>query len=178
MASITTARLLLRDAHDGDRVGFIDMLCDPLARAHLGGARSRADAEASLRPGLLKSLTSPEASYVVADRATDSFMGTVSLIRRDPAAPGHIRPEGKELELSYVFLPAFWGKGYAEEATRALLTRTASEHGGDESVLVITQSSERSLACTHEAARLRRGGAVRALERHADLGRRPVESFR
>lgn len=141
-----TARLTLRHAVADDRTGFVDMLCDPLARAHLGGARSRADAQAALRPGLLRRLTFPEASYAVADRTTDAFIGTVSLIRRDPAHPGHIRPEGDELELSYALLPAFWGMGYASEATRALLSATAARHR-DEPVIVVTQSSNvRSIA--------------------------------
>lgn len=52
---------------------------------------------------------------MIADRATDQFMGTVVLDRRGPKLPGHVRPEGNELELSYLLLPPFWGQGYAEE---------------------------------------------------------------
>ncbi|KIL49106.1 GNAT family N-acetyltransferase [Jeotgalibacillus campisalis] len=45
--------------------------------------------------------------WVVREKNTDRFMGTVCL------DPHH---EGNDLELSYQFLPKWWGKGYATEA--------------------------------------------------------------
>jgi RimJ/RimL family protein N-acetyltransferase len=45
----------------------------------------------------------------------------VTLDRRDAERLGHIRPEGEEAELGYMFLPHAWGHGYATEACRAAL---------------------------------------------------------
>lgn len=131
------------------------MHTDPEVRAHLGGARSPTVVAESL-PAVFRGdrpqedrdteIQHPEASYVIADRVTDRFMGGLSLRRRDPAAPGHLRPKGTELELSYMLVRDSWGQGYAEEATRALLSATASRHH-DEPILVVTQSSNvRSIA--------------------------------
>lgn len=116
MGRIVTARLVLRAAGEPDRDGLVELQCDPLVRAHLGGVRSRAEAEARLPADPSEVRPVPEASYVIASRGTDRLMGTVSLHRRGPERPGHIRPGGNELELSYMLLPRFWGRGYAEEA--------------------------------------------------------------
>lgn len=61
--------------------------------------------------------------------------------RRNPNRPGHVRPDGRELELSYVLLPDAWGRGIAEAACRDLLARVASEVRGDEPLLAVTQTS-------------------------------------
>lgn len=156
MAPIPTARLVLREAVERDRGALIEMLCDPRAQAHLGGPKPRDEVAASL-PAVLRgdqpqsvrdaALPFPQAKCIIADRATDQFMGYVFLTRRSPELPVHLGPEGNKLELAYSLLPAFWGHGYAEEACRALLETTALHHRQDEPVLVLTQSSNaRSIA--------------------------------
>jgi RimJ/RimL family protein N-acetyltransferase len=39
----------------------------------------------------------------------------------DPERKGHIRPEGREAELGYMFLPEASGRGYPTEACAAAL---------------------------------------------------------
>ncbi len=51
-----------------------------------------------------------------------AMIGFVQLLdRRDAGRPGHVRPEGEEAELGYMFLPQVWGHGYAAEACAAAL---------------------------------------------------------
>jgi len=49
------------------------------------------------------------------------MIGIVTPDRRDAERKGHIRPEGGEAELGYMFLLEVWGRGYATEACAAAL---------------------------------------------------------
>ncbi|TWP37916.1 GNAT family N-acetyltransferase [Leekyejoonella antrihumi] len=140
---IETARLTLRTAEPRDREALIDLHTDPSVRAHLGGPRGRAEVEATVDA----CLRDPQSgSTVVAGRGNGTLMGALRLDRRDPARPGHVRDEGNELEIAYVFKKAYWGEGLAYEAVSALLADYASEHE-DESVILVTQSANaRSVA--------------------------------
>ena len=97
-----------------------------------------------------------------------AFIGIVRLDRRDSTVPGHIRPEGNELEVSYLLLPQFWGRGYASEAVRAVLD-WAGESLPDRDVVICTQvANERSLRLAKrlgftEAARFDLHGAAQWL---------------
>ena len=64
----------------------------------------------------------------------------VMLDRRPPERPGHVGADGDELELSYLLLPAHWGRGIAHEACSMLL-RSAAEVWPGEVVLVVTQTA-------------------------------------
>ncbi|WP_238391801.1 MULTISPECIES: GNAT family N-acetyltransferase [unclassified Mycolicibacterium] len=79
--------------------------------------------------------------------------------RRSLELPGHVRADGDELELSYVFRARAWGRGYASEAARLLL-RCAAGEWEDQPVVVVTQTANRA--------------SLRLAER---LGFRVVETF-
>jgi len=131
---IQTKRLLLRRTEARDRDGYIELLCSEEVRRYLGGPHSHEDVERALPevPG--------NHSGVFAVEAGGKFIGSVTLDRRDPVRPGHVRAEGNEVEVSYTFLPADWGNGYATEAVAAVLQWF--EHAlPEEPVVLCTQSA-------------------------------------
>ncbi|MGW4773217.1 GNAT family N-acetyltransferase [Nocardia sp. NPDC004278] len=142
---ITSTRLLLRKAHDGDRDGFIELQTDPAVRTYLGGPRPRTAVEQYLDTVGIVNVTAAAGVYVIADRQTNLLIGTLMLNRRSADQPGHLTEDGEELELTYLLRRNAWGAGLAFEAATAAL-RTAAAELPDQPVLVITQTAnQRSL---------------------------------
>lgn len=77
--------------------------------------------------------------------ADGGFAGLVMLTRRDADVPGHVRPDGNELEVSYAFRPGFWGQGFATEAARAVLAWVAPLVPDADVILCTQVANERSL---------------------------------
>lgn len=79
-------------------------------RKFLGGIRT----EDSIRVAFEEMLTSRQKSFywAVREKQTERMIGLVSL------APHH---EGVYQEVSYQFLPAWWGKGYASEVVSVVI---------------------------------------------------------
>ncbi|MFI9629427.1 GNAT family N-acetyltransferase [Streptomyces sp. NPDC052042] len=144
-AEITTDRLRLRKAHDADIDGLIELQTDPQVRAHLGGPRPRSVVEQYFVANGISAIAGEPGTYVIADKETDRFIGTLVLDRRAADRPGHVTTEGGELELSYLLRRGTWGAGLAFEAATAVLRAAAGELP-DQLVLVVTQTAnERSL---------------------------------
>ncbi|MCX5340357.1 GNAT family N-acetyltransferase [Streptomyces atratus] len=142
---ITTDRLRLRKAHDADIDGLIELQTDPQVRAHLGGPRPRRVVEQYFDGNGISAIAGKPGTYVIADKETDRFIGTLVLDRRSADLPGHVTKEGRELELTYLLRRGSWGAGLAFEAATGMLRATASELP-DQPVLVVTQTAnERSL---------------------------------
>ncbi|MCL2554381.1 MAG: GNAT family N-acetyltransferase, partial [Actinomycetia bacterium] len=113
-AAITTERLVLRESEARDRAACIELAASPEVNIYVGGARPRDELERAVpevpgrRPG-----------FFVVER-DGAMIGYIQLLdRRDAERPGHVRPEGGEAELGYMFLPEAWGHGYAAEACTA-----------------------------------------------------------
>ncbi|MGW3209260.1 GNAT family N-acetyltransferase [Streptomyces sp. NPDC001135] len=142
---ITTDRLRLRKAPDADIDGLIELQTDPQVRAHLGGPRPRSVVEQYFEANGISAIAGKPGTYVIADKETDRFIGTLVLDRRATDLPGHVAKEGGELELSYLLPRGSWGAGLAFEAATALLRAAAGELPA-QPVLVVTQTAnERSL---------------------------------
>ena len=131
---IHTERLVLRDPEPRDRPVVIDLSASPQVHSYLGGPRAREELEREVpevpgrRPG-----------FFVVD-LEGSMIGVVTLDRRDPERPGHVRPDGGEVELGYLFLPEAWGRGYAAEARAAALD-WLGDALPDEPVVLCTQTA-------------------------------------
>lgn len=142
---ITTVRLQLRKAHAADIDGLIELQTDPQVRAHLGGPRPRSIVEQYFDANGTSAIAAKPGTYVIADKETDQFIGTLVLDRRPADLPGHVTKEGSELELTYLLRRGSWGAGLAFEAATAVLRAAAGELP-DQPVLVVTQTAnERSL---------------------------------
>ncbi|MEV8375821.1 GNAT family N-acetyltransferase [Kribbella sp. NPDC056861] len=134
IGELTTERLVLRESRPEDRDGLIAMLTSPDVYRYLGGAMSRGEAEIAVQPPYG---TRP-ASFVIRERATGEFVGGVSVKRNDRTEP-LVRP----VDLGYLLLPEYWGRGYAQEAITAVLRWLASVVP-DEQVVAVTQTTNES----------------------------------
>ncbi|MEU0388158.1 GNAT family N-acetyltransferase [Streptomyces chartreusis] len=138
-APIRTERLVLRESEARDRAAFIELFASPEVGTYLGGPRPRDELERAVpevpgrRPGL----------FVV--ELDGAMIGTVTLERRDAERPGHIRPDGEEAELGYMFLSEAWGRGYAAEACAAALDWCADALPGEPVVLCTQTANDRSM---------------------------------
>ena len=113
---IDAGDVVLRKARDSDRDAIIAHASDPEVRAHLGGAQSRHDVARDLDEVGVSAVTGSPGAYLIADKASDAFVGTMSLTRRGVHHPGHISADGEELELAYTLSPRAWGRGWAFQA--------------------------------------------------------------
>jgi RimJ/RimL family protein N-acetyltransferase len=98
---------VLRESEARDRAAFIELFASPEVGTYVGGPGPRDELERTApevpgqRPG-----------FFVVD-LDGAMIGMITLDRRDPGGPGHIRPDAGEAELGYMFLPEAWGRGYA-----------------------------------------------------------------
>jgi RimJ/RimL family protein N-acetyltransferase len=74
-----------------------------------------------------------------------AMIGTVTLDRRNAERPGHVRPDGGEAELDYMFLQEAWGRGYAAEACAATLDWFAAALPSEQVVLCTQTANDRSM---------------------------------
>ncbi|MFI1652884.1 GNAT family N-acetyltransferase [Streptomyces avidinii] len=138
-APLRTERLLLRQSEARDRAAFIELFASPEVGTYIGGPRPRDELERAVpevpgrRPGF----------FVV--EVCGAMIGMITLDRRDPERPGHVRPEAAEAELGYMFLPEAWGRGYAAEACAAALDWFADALPGEPVVLCTRTANDRAM---------------------------------
>jgi RimJ/RimL family protein N-acetyltransferase len=136
---------VLREPEARDRAAVIELFASPEVGTYIGGPRPRDELERAVpeaprrRPGL----------FVV--DLDGAMIGIVTLDRRDAERTGHIRPDGGEAELGYMFLLEAWGCGYAAEAGAAVLNWFAGALPSEPVVLCTQTANARSM---HLAAKL------------------------
>lgn len=138
-APIRTERLVLRVPDMRDRAAVIELLASPEVGTYLGGAQPRDELERAV-----PTVPSERPGRFVVDLDA-AMIGLITLDRRDPERPGHIRSEGGEAELGYMFLPHAWGHGYAAEACAAALDWFAHALPGEPLVLCTQTANDRSV---------------------------------
>ncbi|WP_086830516.1 GNAT family N-acetyltransferase [Streptomyces sp. NRRL B-24572] len=138
-APMKTERLVLRESEARDRAAFVELFASPEVGTYVGGARPRDEVERGMPevPGRRPRL------FVV--ELDGTMIGMVTLDRRDAERKGHVRPEGGEAELGYLFLPQAWGCGYAAEACAAALDWFTGVHPGEPVVLSTQTANDRAM---------------------------------
>ncbi|MEC0666389.1 MULTISPECIES: GNAT family N-acetyltransferase [Priestia] len=111
-----TERCLINTIEAPDYTDVKNLYGNDEVRKFLGGIRS----DNSIKEVFADMLNSGNDSFywVVREKHTDNFIGLVSL------DPHH---EKVHLELSYQFLPKWWGKGYATEVVQLLINYALNE---------------------------------------------------
>ena len=138
-APVRTERLVLRESAPRDRAAFIELFASPEVGTYLGGPRPRDELERTVpevpgrRPG-----------FFVVD-LDGAMIGMITLDRRDAERPGHVRPDAREAELGYMFLPEAWGCGYAAEACAAALGWFAGMLPSEPVVLCTQTANDRAM---------------------------------
>ncbi len=130
---------MLREPEARDRAALIELFTSSEVGTYIGGPRPRDELERALpavprrRPGLF------------AVDLDGAMIGIIEIDRRDAERPGHVRPDGGEAELGYMFLPEAWGRGYAAEACAAALDWVTGALPGEPVVLSTQTANDRSM---------------------------------
>jgi RimJ/RimL family protein N-acetyltransferase len=137
---LTTERLIVRQTQASDRASYIEMLCSDDVRRFLGGAQARDVVEQAMPevPGGYPGVFAVELG--------GRCIGAVMVERREDERPGHVHPTGNELEVSYLLLAPYWGRGLASEAVVAVLAWTWGQFPGEPVLLCTQVANERSMA--------------------------------
>ena len=111
---LETTRLRLRPLAASDLDALCAIAADPQVMAHVGDGvpLSRAATALWINNAAASLMMSEVGSRAVVLRDSDALIGWVGLIPT---------PHPNRLELIYGFARAYWGRGYATEAARALL---------------------------------------------------------
>ncbi|MEV4658167.1 GNAT family N-acetyltransferase [Micromonospora sp. NPDC049301] len=118
-----TERLVLRDIGSSDLPVLERMWRDPVMRRYLGG---------------------PVSDEVAAERRMGDHTGGLMVTRSSGEIVGwcHLgRYRTGDLELSYVFLPESWGRGYAREACAAAIALAFDQFSHDVRLIAVTQEA-------------------------------------
>lgn len=138
---LETERLVLRPFTNEDVDLLVELDSDPEVMRYISRGRptARLEIEKVILPRFQEyyRLFEGYGTWATIEKATGEFIGWVSLRPKDGDPPD-------EPELGYRLRRAAWGKGYATEASRALIDRAFSEYGAvrvyAETMAVNTQS--------------------------------------
>lgn len=140
MKTIFTQRCVLSPLEDADFDGLIPLFTNADVRKYLGGVRPADETLAGLRNSIQSARVYP---FVVRLINENALFGYAVI------APYH-NPE--DMELSDMFLPKFWGYGYASETVKALIDFCRSE------LKLIRIVAETQTANTHSCSLLEKLG--------------------
>ncbi|CAM9476120.1 unnamed protein product, partial [Ectocarpus fasciculatus] len=148
---ITTPRLILRDLQESDCPGMHAMGTDPAVCAALG-ISCALDSTETL--GHIRSVQAQYKSngfgrYAMLDRESGSFLGWAGL-----KIENNVNGRASFIDLGYRMLPQYWGRGYATEASRALVSYGFDVLGVD-TICAYVESSNPSSRRVAEKAGLR-----------------------
>ena len=123
MKVLESERLALHTLCEDDAAFYLELVNEPSFLRYIGdkNVRTLDEARVAIVNGPMKMQSEKGFSlYLVVDKARGRKIGMSGLIRR---------PELDEVDLGYAFLPAYWGKGYALEAARAVVAHARRDAG-------------------------------------------------
>jgi RimJ/RimL family protein N-acetyltransferase len=124
LGAVTTARLLVRPPRETDRSRFIELFCDEDFMVFYPGALTRKQASDRFDHMLAVCGTVPFGKQPVVELSSGTVVGYTGV--------DYIDFEGRIwLEWGYRLVRACRGRGYATEASRALLTRARHTYAGE-----------------------------------------------
>jgi RimJ/RimL family protein N-acetyltransferase len=124
MSTIETDRLLVREPVESDRARFVELFTDEEFTVFSEGVHDVGSANARFDRMLTMVKTVPYAKQPVIEKATDTIVGYTGV---DTAAIGGI----DRLEWGWRLVPDARGRGYATEATIALLAAADARDNGE-----------------------------------------------
>jgi RimJ/RimL family protein N-acetyltransferase len=130
---------VLREAEARDRTAIIELNASAEVFAYLGGPRDRDELER-----IVPEVPARYAGSFVVEH-DGAAIGILTFRRRDRGRPGHIRPEGDEVEIGYLLLPEAWGSGYATEACAVALAWADRVLPGEPVVLCTQTANQPSI---------------------------------
>lgn len=134
-----TDRLLLRHIEAGDAAFIHALLTDPDFLAHIGdrGVATLDDARRAIAERYQASYRDHGfGMYAVEGKVEGILLGMAGLVRRDGL---------EHVDIGYAFLPAGRGRGYAREATRAVMA-LAIDLGVAPVVAIVSPANDASIA--------------------------------
>jgi [ribosomal protein S5]-alanine N-acetyltransferase len=131
---IVTERLVLRayQAEDLDQLHAV-LYSDESAMALLGGPRDLAGTRAALERSMNQQDQDGYSFWPVIERESGLLIGEAGLF---PLAP-----DGPDVALGYAFGSAYWGRGYATEAARAVMAEAFGPLGMERLVAITREAN-------------------------------------
>lgn len=139
--SLTTARLILRHWHPEDLAPFAAMNADPRVMEHFPGTLDQAASDALARALGGELARDSFGLWAVEVPGIAPFVGFVGL--RQPTFEAHFTPC---IEIGWRLAFPYWGRGYATEATLAVVAHAFGPLGLDELVSFTVPANLRSRA--------------------------------
>lgn len=139
MAILETERLLLREITTDDAAFLLRLLNEPSFISNIGDRNVR-----TIEDAKRYALNGPIASYeqhgfglyLVVLKETGEAMGICGLVKREVFA---------DADIGYAFLPEYWGKGYAIEATAATKGYAFGQLGQRRLLAIVNPENESSI---------------------------------
>lgn len=157
---LETDRLLLRYQTIDDVEPLIKLWTDPNVTEHSGGPRDADWLKDEFENTALEPTKYEYDLWPVIEKSSGKLVGHCGYLDKDI--------EGKvEIEINYYLLPSSWGKGYATEVSKALISYAFSNMGLDRLIALIKPENENSakvvgkIGMKLEKQILRPGGEVR-----------------
>lgn len=134
-----TPRLILRPWREADLAPFAAINADPEVMRFFPKRLNRTESDAFAREIIARHAAQGFGFWAVEEKAGAPFIGFVGLNRPKPDLPF-----GPCVEAAWRLSPDHWGKGYATEAARAVLTDAFGPLGLAEVVSFTTPGNARS----------------------------------